>query len=143
MSLVTRILLSSLVMPLSWPGLRLSAETSKQTTSGNQEGRPSCSQPAAEQAAIFRKAQSEKYSLRRIEFIGNANTNDWTLRRRLLLKEGNFFSRAILIKSLKSVNKLRTISPVRLSNVLVHLNDQEQTIDVVICFSEKQQPRVK
>ena len=58
-----------------------------------------------------------------------------------MLQEGNAFARAILIKSLKSVNKLRTIYPVRLSDVLAHLNDQEKVIDVAICFREKKQLR--
>src|SRR5207244_4483358 len=107
------ILLSLFVMPSSWSGVQLSPGAYWTPASGNQKGRSRCGQPAAEQAAILRKAQNEKYSLRRIEFIGNAKTDDGTLRRRIMLQEGNVFTRAILIKSLKSVNKLRTIYPVR------------------------------
>jgi len=141
MSLLIPILLSLIVTPLSWSGVQHSSASYWHPASWNQEGRHPCAQPAAEQAAILREAQSEKYSLRRIEFIGNADTDDWTLRRRILLKEGNVFARAMLIKSLKSVNKIRTIYPVRLSDVIAHMDDQEKTIDVVICFREKKQLR--
>jgi hypothetical protein len=141
MRLLIPVLLSLFVMPLSWSGLQPSPGSYWRPASGNQEGRSPCGQPPAEQAAILQKAQNEKYSLRRIEFIGNANTDDWTLRRRIMLQEGNVFARAILIKSLKSVNKLRTIYPVRLSDVLAHLNGQEKTIDVAICFREKKELR--
>jgi outer membrane protein assembly factor BamA len=141
MRLSIPILFSLIVLSLSWSDHQLSPGSYLHPASRNQEDRAPCAQPAPEQAAIFRKAQTEKYSLRRIEFIGNADTNDGTLRRRIALKEGNVFARAILIKSLKSLSKLRSIHPVRLSDVLAHMNDQEKTIDVVICIREKKQLR--
>jgi len=137
MNLLIPILLSLIVLPLCGLGVQPSPGSHWHPASWNQEGQPACAQPAAEQAAILRKAQTEKYSLRRIEFIGNADTNDGTLRRRIALKEGNVFSRVILIKSLKSLNKLRTIHPVGLSDVLAHMDEPEKTIDLVICIREK------
>jgi outer membrane protein assembly factor BamA len=125
----------------SWLGSQCSSEFFWHQASRNQNERSTCRQPAAKQAAILRRAQNEKYSLRRIEFIGNANTDDWTLRRRILLQEGDIFARATLIKSLESVNRLRTIYPVRLNDVITHLNVQEKTIDVTICFREKKASR--
>jgi hypothetical protein len=125
----------------SWLGSQCSPRFFLHQASRSQNERSTCRQAAGEQAAILRRAQNEKYSLRRIEFIGNANTDDWTLRRRLLLQEGNIFARATLIKSLESVNRLRTIYPVRLSDVITHLNVQEKTIDVTICFREKKPSR--
>lgn len=141
MSLLIPILVGLFVTPLSWSGVQLSRRSTWHPASWNQENQTACAQPAAERAAILRKAQTEKYSLRRLEFIGNADTNDLTLRRRIMLKEGNIFDRALLIKSLKNVSKLRAIHPVRLSDVLAHVNDQEKTIDVVICFREKKRGR--
>ena len=81
MRLLIPILLSLFVMPSSWSGVQPSPGAYWTPASGNQKGRSRCGQPAAEQAAIFRKAQNERYSLRRIEFIGNAKTDDGTLRR--------------------------------------------------------------
>ena len=125
----------------SWLGSQYSLGFFWHQASRNQNERSTCRQPAAEQAAILRRAQNEKYSVRRIEFIGNADTDDWTLRRRILLQEGNIFARVTLIKSLESVNRLRTIYPVRLNDVVTHLNVQEKTIDVTICFREKKPSR--
>jgi surface antigen-like variable number repeat protein len=96
-----------------------------------------CSQPVAEQSSLIRKAQKNKYLIRRIEFIGNQNTRDNVLRRRVLLQEGNVFKRAILVKSLARVSTLRMVYPVKLSDVVAHLNDDEKTIDVLICFKER------
>lgn len=86
-------------------------------------------------------AQKNKYLIRRIEFIGNENTRDRVLRRRILLQEGNVFRRAILIKSLANLSKLKMIYPVRLSDVMAQLNDEEKTIDVLMCFKERARRR--
>ena len=40
-------------------------------------------------------------------------------------------------KSLTNVSKLKLIYPVRLRNVIVKLDNQEKTIDVLICFKER------
>lgn len=98
-----------------------------------------CSQSVAEQAALIRKAQTNKYTVRRLEFIGNERIRDGVLRRRILLQEGEFFTRGILIKSLINVSKLKLIYPVRLRDVIVKLDYQEKTVDVVICFKERTQ----
>lgn len=135
------ILVGLFVTPLSWSGVQPSRGSTWHPASWNQENQTACAQQAAERATILQKAQTERYSLRRLEFIGNANTNDLTLRRRIMLKEGNVFTRTLLSKSLKSVSKLRTIHPVGLSDVLAQVNDQEKTIDLVICFREKRRLR--
>jgi hypothetical protein len=96
-----------------------------------------CSQPAAEQSSLIRKAQRNKYLVRRLEFIGNENTADWVLRRRVLLQEGNVFMGATLVKSLANVSKLKTLYPVKLSDVVAQLNDGEKTVDISICFKER------
>ncbi len=49
----------------------------------------------------------------------------------------NVFRRAILIKSLANLSKLKMIYPVRLSDVRAQLNDEEKTIDVLMCFKER------
>jgi hypothetical protein len=137
MNLFSPILFSVFVMALSLLEVQPSPGSNWRPVSANQEARADCGQLAAERGTILLKAQNEKYSLRRIEFIGNAKTRDLTLRRRIILQEGNVFSRALLIKSLRSVSKVRTIWPVRLNDVAVNLNNHEKTIDVAICFREK------
>jgi len=102
-----------------------------------------CSQSVAEQAALIRKAQMNKYIIRRLEFIGNERIRDGVLRRRILLQEGEFFTRGILIKSLINVSKLKLIYPVRLRNVIVKLDNQEKTIDVLICFKERRRVEIE
>lgn len=102
-----------------------------------QTSKSPCSQPTAEQSSLIRKAQKNRYLIRRVEFIGNEKTRDSVLRRRILLQEGNVFTRAILIKSLASVSTLKIVYPVTLNDVVALLNDEEKTIDVLICFKER------
>jgi hypothetical protein len=96
-----------------------------------------CSQPVAEQSSLIQRAQKNKYLVRRVEFIGNEKTRDSVLRRKVLLQEGNVFTRAVLAKTLARLRTLKMVYPVKLRDIVVQLNDEEKTIDVSICFKER------
>lgn len=97
-----------------------------------------CSQPAAEQAALIRTAENGQYHTRRVEFVGNNYTRDHILREKtnIGLQDGELFTRHNLLKSLENVNKLKIIHPVSLKNVVVHLNESEMIVDLLICLRE-------
>jgi hypothetical protein len=98
-----------------------------------------CSQPAAELDALIREAVAKQFLVGRVEFIGNAHTRDNVLRRKILLDEGDVFTRENLVKSLESVSKLRKIIyPVKLNDVEIRLHRSDKIIDIGICFQEKQ-----
>src|SRR5918911_5598938 len=64
-------------------------------------------QPAAERESLMREAAESRYTIRRVEFLGNQYTRDALLRRRMSpLQEGNVFTRQSLSRSLASVNRL-------------------------------------
>jgi hypothetical protein len=98
-----------------------------------------CSQPVTEQTALIREAETNQYTVRRVEFIGNRYTRDAVLRRRInvLLQEGELFTREKLIISLRNVSRLKVIYPVRLSDVEIRLDKSGKMIDVTICFRER------
>ena len=97
-----------------------------------------CAQPAREQAEIIKVAEANHYSIRRLEFLGNERISDWTLRKRMrALQEGEKFRRSNLVRSLKNVSRLKTIHPVRFSDVMLRLNESDKLVDLVICFKEK------
>jgi Surface antigen variable number repeat len=100
-----------------------------------------CSQPAVERDALIREAEGNQFIVRRVEFLGNAHTSDFVLRRRMInLTEGDVFTRGNLVKSLASVSKLKAmIHPVKLGDVMIHLDRAEKLIDMEICFREKPQ----
>jgi outer membrane protein assembly factor BamA len=97
-----------------------------------------CTQPVGEQATIIREAEANHYSIRRLEFLGNESIGDWVLRKRMgTLQEGEKFRRSNLIRSLKNVSRLKTLHPVRLSDVTLRLEESDKLVDMVICFKEK------
>ena len=97
-----------------------------------------CTQPAGEQAAIIREAEANHYSIRRLEFLGNESISDWVLRKRMgALQEGERFRRSNLVRSLKSVSQLKTLHPIRFSDVTLRLEKSDKLVDMVICFKEK------
>jgi hypothetical protein len=83
-----------------------------------------------------------RYSIRRVEFVGNRYTRDDVLRRRVVdLKEGEIFRTEILRQSLANVSKLSIIRPIRMSDVEVRLNRAELTIDLTLYFRERPSAR--
>ena len=101
-----------------------------------------CSQPAAEQNTLIREAETDDYTIRRVEFIGNEHTRDQVLRSRMpWLQEGESFSRQNLTKSLEDVSRLKLIRPVRLRDVVIHLDRVEKLVDMEVCFRERRRKR--
>lgn len=104
-----------------------------------------CGQSTKEQNEIIREAEKDHYTTRRVEFIGIRYTRDEVLRRRITigLQEGDIFTRRNLLRSLRNVSKLKTIHPVNVRDVELHLNRAEKTVDLIICFNEKVRPTSK
>lgn len=104
-----------------------------------------CSQPTQEHDAIIREAENDRYTTRRVEFIGHRYTRDMVLRRRINigLQEGEFFTRRNLLRSLQNVSKLKQIYPVNMRDVELRLNRSDRTLDVTICFQEREKRRRK
>ena len=99
-----------------------------------------CKQSAAEQNSLMTMAEKQNFTLRRIEFFGLTHTSDQSLRNRMtrFVNEGDLFSRKRLLKSLQNMSKLkRAIYPVRMRDVVLHLNRPDQVVDMTICFRER------
>lgn len=101
-----------------------------------------CTQSAAKQVAIIREAEASDYTIRRLEFIGNEHISDGVLRKKMRsLQEGEKFRRSNLVRSLASVSRLKSIPPVRFSNVVLRLEEADKLVDIVVCFREKNAAR--
>jgi metallo-beta-lactamase class B len=100
--------------------------------------RQTCSQPDDERDALIRRGENG-FTVRRVEFVGNTYTRDNVLRRRLKdLNEGDLFTRAALINSVRNLSRLRTeIYPVKLSDIVLRLNESEKAVDMTICLNPK------
>jgi len=97
-----------------------------------------CNQSAADQPALTRKAEAGGYIVRRVEFIGNEHIRDGVLRVRLRhLQEGDQFGKGNLVRSVTNLSRLKIIHPVRLSDVVLHLDDDNKLVDMLICVREK------
>ena len=85
----------------------------------------------------MREAEKHKYTVSRLEFIGNVQIRDNSLRRRVLLNEGDLFTRRNVLRTIEHLNKLKEINPVRLSDFEIRLRKEEKTVAVLICFHER------
>ena len=132
-ALFTRITIIVSSVWLVFSGGSLPAQSSFSASSS------ACSQPTQVQDAIIREAESDQYTTRRVEFVGNRHTRDTVLRSRINigLQEGELFTRRNLMRSLNNVNRLKQIYPVKIRHVELRLNRSNQTVDVTICFRER------
>ena len=104
------------------------------------DAQTACSQSNSMPKALMQQAERQRFTLRRVVFLGLTYTRDEVVRARMtkFQQEGDLFSSARLVKALNSMSKLRReIYPVRLSDIEVHLNESEQTVDITICFKPK------
>jgi Surface antigen variable number repeat len=135
------LLIPLLTFPLSQE-LKSIQPTNNQAPQGSNPAAFKCSQPSTEQEPLIREAVKNRFWVRRVEFLGNEYTRDDVLRQRIMLQEGDTFTRENLVKSLKSVNRLKgIIYPVKLSDVIIRLNRREKIIDMTICFKERRKKR--
>jgi hypothetical protein len=105
--------------------------------SAQNQTREICGQTTAEETPWLREAIDQRYTLRRVEFIGNETIRDHDLRRRVVLREGDLFSQRNFAKTLVSLNKLKTLYPLTMRNVIVRLDRAEKLVDMTFCIRER------
>ena len=94
------------------------------------------------QSQLALEAERQRYSIRRVEFLGNDYTRDNILRRRIPgLQEGEVFTRAILASNLASLSRLRIIRPVQTEAVDLDLDPRNRLIDIMIEVIERRASR--
>jgi len=104
---------------------------------GSEEWVAECAQP--EREALMKQAEDGQFTLRRIEFLNLTYTPDEKMRSQMRnFNEGDIFTRAGLVRNLENLNRLTSeIYPVRLTDLSLHLNEAEKTVDMMICFRPK------
>lgn len=98
-------------------------------------------QTTAEHRPWLREVVNQRYTLRRVEFIGNETISDNDLRHSVVLREGDLFSQRNFAKTLVSLNKLGTLYPLTMRNVIVRLDRTEKLVDMTFCVRERHSRR--
>jgi outer membrane protein assembly factor BamA len=105
--------------------------------SAQNQTRETCGQTTADQSPSLREAIDRRFTLRRVEFIGNETISDQELRRRVVLREGDLFSQRNLARTLASLNRLTKLYPLTMRNVIVRLDRTEKLVDLTFCIRER------
>jgi hypothetical protein len=121
----------------SWAALHITSKALVAQSIGR--GRVNCTRLAADQRSLIHEAEKGRFTLRRMELIGNVSTPDDLLHSRIAsrMEVGNLFTRHDLMASLRNVSRLKTIYPVTMKNIVIELNQAEQTLDLRICIKER------
>ena len=90
-------------------------------------------------AAILTITEGQVYRLHRLEMVGNANTRDRVIRRRVSLQEGSSpFDEELLALSIKRVNELGIFEEFKREDVGVKVNNRGHYVDLVFHLREKE-----
>ena len=100
-----------------------------------------CSQNDSERIAALEEAETNGYAIGRVSFLGNANTRDVVLRRRILLEEGEALTREKIEKSLDRLSKLKMIYPLSFANFGIKLDRTNKVASLLICVTEKRKQK--
>lgn len=92
---------------------------------------------AAYYSELIREAETNEYTLRRVEFSGNEHIRDNVLRKQFVQGEGDVLSLKLLDQGLKNFNRLGSLYPVTLNDVEARLDRDEKLIDLTIYFRER------
>jgi hypothetical protein len=114
----------------------------RQSENQRQTVRPSdCSQSESERTATVEEAEKNGYVISWVGFLGNHNTRDVVLRRRILLEEGDPLTRAKIEESLNRLGKLKMIHPPRSDSFGIRLDRANKIANLVICVTEKRKQK--
>src|SRR5260370_2038124 len=81
--------------------------------------------------------RGQPYRVGRIRFIGNHHYSDATLRRNLLLDEGQLLDETLLRKSLDRLNRSLLFEPITEKDAAIYTNEAAATADVTIHVRER------
>jgi len=90
---------------------------------------------------LLAEAESNEYTIRRVEFVGLQSIRDEVLRKQFVQQEGEVFSRNKLADSLNNFNRLRLVYPLTLADVEARLDRTEHMIDLTIYFRARPRRR--
>jgi hypothetical protein len=98
-----------------------------------------CGQPKNIREELIDEAERQRYNIVWVEVSGNESIRYREFRKRFArgLEEGDIFTRKKLDDSLKRLSKFRKIHPVSIENVMVRLDRENPSIDVVFCVTER------
>jgi outer membrane protein assembly factor BamA len=100
-----------------------------------------CAQSESERAANLEEAEGGGYVIGRVCFLGNYDTRDLVLRKRILLEEGETLTREKIEGSLDRLSKLKMIYPLSFSNFEIQLDRHKKIAHLTICVTEKQKQK--
>lgn len=96
-----------------------------------------CNQNTAERAQLIKEANENPYRVRRIEFFGNTFIKDRVFRGQTAFAEGDIFTKELLVKSIKNLNKSKAIYSMSLKNIRIRLDKSNKDVDLVFCLKER------
>lgn len=102
-----------------------------------------CTQDKEEKLQLLKKAEENEFNIKRIEISGNTYTRYRIFRKHWEknFNEGDIFTQEALTKSIKGINKIKSIKTISIEDIFVSLQENDNrgwnSINFVICVEQK------
>ncbi len=98
-----------------------------------------CGQTKVIRDPLIDEATAKYFNTRRVEISGSTYTRHRKFVRHMEdgLMEGNIFTLTALEKTVKRISKMKSIYPITMDNIEIHLDREQNDIDIVICVEQR------
>ncbi|GIV54361.1 MAG: outer membrane protein assembly factor BamA [Candidatus Kapaibacterium sp.] len=86
---------------------------------------------------IVRIYERERFTIRRVDIVGNTKTQDRVIRRELFTRPGDYFNRAAIIRSVKGLGVLNFFNPEKLRPDVRRVPGASNQVDLVYQVEER------
>jgi len=87
--------------------------------------------------------EGRQFSLRRLEFIGNAHTRDIVIRREILLNEGDPYNKRLWDISILKLNQLGLFEEIKEKDAILRTDDRSQSVEVDLQVKDKSPQQIQ
>jgi outer membrane protein assembly factor BamA len=98
---------------------------------------PKCGYDSNVLDPLVNEAEQKGFAVRRIEISGSTYTGHRTFVKRMVMDEGDLFTRANLERTVRGISRMKEIYPIKVENVEVRLDRDDTSIDILICVIQK------
>lgn len=98
-----------------------------------------CKQSETVKLQIIKTAESQSYRIRNVKLFGNIFLRDRHFRDKLVLEEGDIFTKKGFDENIRNVGKIKVLKPLTIKNVGIQLFNQDKDVNIIFCVEERKQ----
>lgn len=108
-----------------------------QQSEDEETGKSFCNQSKATKLQAIKTAEIKPYRVHDVQIFGNIYLRDREFRERMVLNEGDLFTKKALDKTIQNFRKMKALKPITIENVGLRLIDEDKDVNIIFCVEER------